>query len=344
MTSPSPKPFQSHPSRDHERSFLKPLQSIALQIATDQGLPEEGINRALTIEPWKVLVRNPAERNISKINLTNETVREAVQLPVTDLDDPRAPHPYQLYNDNPEQSYKSTEALQSVPNSIRSLLSPGQPGRVKGNEQERSDEHWKKQAFATREDLVSVAALLEICQTFLSFVQMFKYDVDEYVGPFGFDRSGSLKFYIVTALFTLLSGALLIMTGVFYLQSIAREKESTSHHANHRSAFLSCLLQNFPMPTPSPVYSLAWASVASRSISVCNHFSSLFGIKNTAERIHFDESTSSQWSLRIPQIPRQLPRRPINRRIILFTNVMPIHQTIHRKSKKFRRSSGSGWM
>ncbi|CAF2905133.1 unnamed protein product [Rotaria sp. Silwood2] len=188
----------------------QPLTNIAHNIVTDQGLPDVDITRSLKTDPKKNLLRDPAARNIPRLIVDDNVIKQTVIRPpkiisTTNLDDNlqqitkvnkinhvQQPLPYTYTNEYLTNQIQPYELMQQYPVSYV-------------ENQQVIDEHWKKEVLIDNEGVVTIEPI--------------KYDKDTYDGPFGLTRQGALIFYLGMAIFTILAGVFLIMTGIFYSQN-----------------------------------------------------------------------------------------------------------------------------
>ncbi|CAF0736678.1 unnamed protein product [Rotaria sordida] len=181
--------------------------NLAHNVAIDQGLPDIDITQSLKIDPKKNLLRDPAARNIPRLIVDDNVIKQAVVrtpkiIPTTNLDD------------NLEQTTKINQikhAQQSLPHNYinENLTNQIQPYEYMQQypisyveNQQTIDDRWKKEVLIDNEGAVTIERI--------------KYDKNTYDGPFGLTRQGAIIFYIGMAIFTILAGVFLIMTGIFY--------------------------------------------------------------------------------------------------------------------------------
>ncbi|CAF1021500.1 unnamed protein product [Rotaria sp. Silwood1] len=194
------------------------VTNIAHNVVIDQGLPDVDITRSLKIDPKKNLLRDPAARNIPRLIVDDNVIKQAVVrspkiIPTTNLDDNlqqttkvnqinqiQQPLPYNYLNGNLTNKIQPYEPIKQYPISYVENQQP-------------IDDYWKKEVLIDNEGVVTIEPI--------------KYNKDTYDGPFGLTRKGAFVFYIGMAIFTILAGVFLIMTGIFYAQSYPDSSSNT---------------------------------------------------------------------------------------------------------------------
>ena len=138
----------------------QPPISLALDIVTDQGLPDADITQAATTDPKKSLVRDPAERNIPRLIVDDSILKQAVRTPrisTTNLDDNAEQTINTSYTNNRRVSIPNGRANGDLTHKTRSHQIPRQQTvKFVENEQPPVDDYWKKEVYIDDEGLVTI--------------------------------------------------------------------------------------------------------------------------------------------------------------------------------------------
>ena len=139
--------------------------NLALNIVTDQGLPDADITQTVRTDPKKNLLRDPAEKNIPRLIVDDSVLKQAIRTPriiTTNLDD------------NFEQT--STTKFDQINNGRTSMANGHANGYVNGDltyktksyespkqqtvkfveDEQPIDDYWKKEVFIDDEGVVTI--------------------------------------------------------------------------------------------------------------------------------------------------------------------------------------------
>jgi hypothetical protein len=147
----------------------KPSHSLALDVVTDQGLPGTDITQLSQIDPKKNLLRNPVEKNIPKLIVDDNVIKQAVRTPkiiTTNLDDnwddrTRDDRTQSNQINNPQKFIPNGHIngdLQTKPRGqMRFTEPPTKQHTVKFVEDEQPiDDYWKKEMTIDDEGAVHI--------------------------------------------------------------------------------------------------------------------------------------------------------------------------------------------
>lgn len=163
-------PIKVEPKNDpiiQKKSTTKrePMPSLGLDVATDQGLPDIDITRTLQTDPKKSLLRDPASRNIPRLIVDDNVIKQTGRTPrikTTNLD-----------NAELEKQKKAAEA-KPVPQTAPTSYPYGNDANQMGyydysqqypvsyvEDQKAYDDYWKKQMLIDNEGVVTIEVSFE---------------------------------------------------------------------------------------------------------------------------------------------------------------------------------------
>jgi hypothetical protein len=168
----------------------QPPTSLALNIVTDQGLADTDITRTVKTDPKKHLVRDPAERNIPRLIVDDNVIKQAIRTPrivTTNLDN----HNQQTSYSNQQTSYPNQQTSYpnqhtSYPNQINYETKSFANGHANGDltkkfqvpistkqqkiksveDEEPIDDYWKKEVHINEEGVVTIEVRFGILNDF----------------------------------------------------------------------------------------------------------------------------------------------------------------------------------
>ncbi len=136
----------------------KPKKNLAIDVVTDHGLPDTDITELVKTDPKKSLIRDPVERNIPRLIVDENVLKQAIRtptFPVTNLDDnetidsKKTPTKYPKEN-RPNQT-KPIASMKKSPHQIVKVVEDEPP----------IDEYWKKELLIDDEGVVNIEVRLE---------------------------------------------------------------------------------------------------------------------------------------------------------------------------------------
>jgi hypothetical protein len=122
------------------------VTSLALDIVTNQGLPDTDLTKAVKTDPKKSLLRDPAERNIPRLIVDDSVIKQAVRTPkivTTNLDYSFEQKPYSNRNKPIANGH------------MNGGLTKQQPIQHVEHEQP-VDDYWKKEVYIDDEGAVTI--------------------------------------------------------------------------------------------------------------------------------------------------------------------------------------------
>jgi hypothetical protein len=153
---------------------------LALDIATNQGLPSTDITEIVKTDPKKNLVRDPVERNIPRLIVDNSVIKQAVRTPriiTTNLDNINEQTLYSNKINNASISLsngyvngdltkptpsmisttKPTQSMISTTKPTQSMISTAKQKKIKHVEGEKPiDDYWKKEVHINDDGVVTI--------------------------------------------------------------------------------------------------------------------------------------------------------------------------------------------
>ena len=147
------------PTSMQKKSYNKqqPPTNIALDIVTDQGLPDTDITKAVITDPKKNLVRDPAERNIPKLIVDDSIIKQAVRttkIVTTNLDDVNDQTNNTAY---PVNGYANGDLTNKTKfREIPKQQQHQQNIRFAEQEQPPIDDYWKQEVRINDEGVVTI--------------------------------------------------------------------------------------------------------------------------------------------------------------------------------------------
>ena len=140
--------------------------TLALDVATNQGLPDADITRAVKTDPKKSLLRDPVERNIPRLIVDDSLFRQTMIATTMGHNPPESEEP-----EEPRMATIPTDSRKSVPNghvngdlrskskmsyNARSAAAMRQQNLQFIQEEPPIDDYWKKEVHIDEEGGVSI--------------------------------------------------------------------------------------------------------------------------------------------------------------------------------------------
>jgi hypothetical protein len=133
---------------------------VALDIATDQGLPATDITKTVKTDPKKNLLRDPAERNIPRLIVDQNIIQQSSRTPrrfTTNLDNDFAEQKLNSNQINNEKNFLvNGHANGDLKNKIKSRDLTKQQTIKYVEDEQPIDDYWKKEVYIDNEGVVTI--------------------------------------------------------------------------------------------------------------------------------------------------------------------------------------------
>lgn len=180
-----------------------PLTTVATNVAIDHGLPDADMTKSLRTDPKKNLLRDPASRNIPRLIVDDNIIKQSMagsKVIITDRDNdleqtkkinpkqptPRTPATSVITADELKDKTKHPESFPQYPANYMDYYGPYgygnnyYPPTVYIDNQQTVDEKWKKQVVIDKEGVVTIEVRfkeLAILNYFILFIFLLAYEV-----------------------------------------------------------------------------------------------------------------------------------------------------------------------
>ena len=140
--------------------------SLAVDVATNQGLPSTDITEITKTDPKKNLVRDPAERNIPRLIVDDSVIKQAVRTPriiTTNLDDINEHAAYSKQINSGSLTLTNGHVNGDLTKKTQPTTSTTKKQKVKYVEDDEPvDDYWKKEVHVGDDGLVTIEVRFRI--------------------------------------------------------------------------------------------------------------------------------------------------------------------------------------
>jgi hypothetical protein len=130
-----------------EQPKKKPKRNLAIDVVTNQGLPDADITAASRTNPKKNLIRDPAEKNIPRLIVDENIIKKTIRTPT-----------YPIANPYDQEYFESNQIPNEYTNGELPHIRKQQQHQVVryiGDEQP-IDNYWKKEVLTNDQGVVGI--------------------------------------------------------------------------------------------------------------------------------------------------------------------------------------------